>query len=64
MREFTLKCISTDGLIRDPHDGEVVQRVTIESRECTTVGDMVDLFNVMLVSMGFIAKVDQVEDEE
>lgn len=64
MREFILKCISTDGLIRDPHNGEVVQRIVIESRECVTTDDMVDLFNTMLVSMGFIARVELVDGDE
>jgi len=63
LRSYTLTCISTDGMRDDPHKGEIVESVHLESRECTTVPEMVDLFNKMLAVMGFIAVVDVVEDD-
>ena len=64
MRIYTLKCVSFSGMRQDPDNGEVVEEITIETRECTTVSDMVDNFNTMLASMGFIARVDVADTEE
>jgi hypothetical protein len=62
-RVYTLRLVSYDGLRDDPHS-EVIDEVTIESRECTTVPEMVDQFNRLLSVMGFMAQVDVVEKDE
>ena len=64
MRIYTLKCLSTDGMAKDPHNGELVENVTIETRECVTVSDMADSFNKMLAVMGFYAEVELVDKKE
>jgi len=62
-RVYTLRLVSYDGLREDPHDG-VIDEVTIQSHECTTVPEMVDQFNRLLQVMGFMAQVDVVERDE
>lgn len=64
MRVYTLKCISTPVFETYSDDGEVVENITIDTRECVTVSDMVENFNKLLAVMGFVAKVDVVEDDE
>lgn len=62
-RVYTLRLISYEGMREDPHDG-VLEEIIIESRECTTVSEMVDQFNRLLQVMGFMAQVDVVERDE
>lgn len=64
MRVYTLKCNCTSGMRLDPDNGEIVENVTIETRDCTTVSEMVDNFNKLLRIMGFHAEVDVVERTE
>lgn len=64
MRVYTLKCNCTSGLRLDPDGGEIVETVTIETRDCVTVSEMVDNFNKLLKVMGFCAEVDIVERAE
>lgn len=64
MRVYTLKCNCTNGLRLDPDDGEIVENVIIETRDCVTVSEMVDNFNKLLKVMGFCAEVDIVERAE
>lgn len=64
MRVYTLKCNCTSGMRLDPDNGEIVEAITIETRDCTTVSEMVDNFNKLLKVMGFHAEVDVAERTE
>lgn len=64
MRVYILKCTCMPIPGYDPDNGETVETVTIDTRECVTVSDMVENFNKLLAVMGFVAKVDVAEDDE
>lgn len=64
MRIYTLKCVSMPVFETYSDNEEVVENITIDTRECVTVSDMVENFNKLLAVMGFVAKVEVAEDDE
>lgn len=64
MRHYTLKCICPSIIVLNSDNDPVTETVVIESSECVTVTEMVELFNKLLKVMGFYAEVDIVEKDE